>query len=175
MAERAAVIPECPACGGNSVDGLNSDEHLSRYQCKALSCLHAWTVPRVKGAEAVKKHRIYEESEKEVIRMASRGTEICAKGCGRDDLKMGPGKSAHERHCDGKRHEEKAEKPAKGARKARAGTGDLGDASEKMIVALRARRDQIISGIPELQGIDAAIVALENVCGGGGRLLKAAA
>lgn len=160
-------VPNCPECGEGNVDALNSDDRYYRYQCKNSRCLHGWTQPRTtEERERVVEKKVYGKTEAEVIAMVSRGTEICAKGCGRNDLKFGPGKSAHERHCDGKPREGK---PAKAAGKRKpAKNGALETATESMIVALRAKRDQIINGIPELQKVDQAIAALEALSGGGG-------
>lgn len=112
MAERAAKLPKCPECGGDRVDALNSDERYRRFQCGNPKCLHGWSEAKEPDLEAAKeRHRLFTTSEEEIVGM-SKGTEICAKGCGRDDLKPGPGKSAHERHCDGKARPQD-EKPAK--------------------------------------------------------------
>ncbi len=173
MREREAATRQ-PRCPNNCTAGvrpvISDDPTVDRYQCGNLDCMRNFSTPKP-GYGSLPLLRDQGEEEANVAKLVA-----CEKGCGRE-LKPGPGKAAHERHCDGTAKAQgdapkpRRQKRAKAAARPHKNGSALAGATGDMITALAARRDQIMAELvkdhPEVQDIDQAIAALEKVRGGG--------
>lgn len=185
MVERAAAV-KCPECGEKKIDSLASDETTLRYQCTALKCSHAWSVPRIGGglSAALERDRERRNEEREATMAASEAGEklTCPKGCGKDDFKTTRSRGAHARYCDGtaKPSRAKSDKPARLKRResdqnkdgSRANsrrktiTSEAGGITQGILAMLQDKRIERIAvltaGDEQLQEIDRLVEALGN-------------
>lgn len=171
--------PSCPECRSTEVCALNKRAGMQLYQCG--KCLEGFELPLPPSDPLA---RIERQPPEDL-----RSSEPCAKGCG-EEFRYPPEKKRHEILCLGRRKdsgprpmEETVAKEkcwcgrdgghtgrhrggkAKGAQakqtKVAAPKGAVGGVLDIALAQLRAKRTEILAGIPELQEVDRAIAALE--------------
>lgn len=161
---------KCPSgCIAGMRPLMSSRETVNRWQCGNVDCLREFETLKP-GYGAVPRPAAEKQHRSEVS-MADLKCDLCPTL----EFKSPQAIGAHRRYKHGqgpaKTKAKKTSKPRKAAaprKVAQAPAATKGSAFEFALAPLRARREEILAGIPELREIDSVIAVIEKAQDEGG-------